>query len=750
MTVSTTISRVSYIEDGASIAFPVPFRFLASADLVVERLLADGSIDLLIPTTHYTVAGVDAALGGTVTRTAATTGATLRIRRRTARLQPTDYLTGDKFPAESHERALDRGIMINQEAADELDALSQRAIRLPDGEIQPPLPGSTDRAGLVLMFDEDGVPIAGEGTPGPPGEELGLIKAQTFASPAIILPAGTSMADIRGHLLPGDRYERAAYRKVSLEPSHPGKVQIAGAWFELIEDYACPDKFYRTGDTNDGASFLRARDFTLRKIGPVQLQLQPRVYDCDGTVLDFGGIAAQIIGSGFNESGDVGGFNANYNAFLEPARGSWIRAGLTSGPALRFHGGNCRGAIIDRVGFVQSHSTPAPGWAPTPYDYLIESQDDYGGLVIGDVRLIGINRAINCDNSGRLTIDKLRGQVFTEGVTIDHAYDKCFINYIDLWTYSAVNVNVLAYQQANLKTLRLGRVDGLHANYIFDITGFRGVSFEGGLGKVGIPNPLNGSVNRRAPAYAPGGGLNPPGTPAYDARGQVLAGGQANDVHIVNLYADLTKLAVYVDCADVDASFGRLTSQCYDITGLVSGSGAISGSAAIKLTGNAANGFIRIDTLKCERMSRVIDNASNCTISITHPVLARYVSNASKLFSSTGGAPVGLVRGPIWDQTVSAGTYGVDYVVLDDQLIYEYETTLSGSAQLMIAHNLGANASSNIKDIAFIAKGNSGEAIPVNISAVDDTYVFGSTSSIYAGRTVRGQIRMRRFRLPAW
>jgi hypothetical protein len=158
MTVAALAASVSYLENGTSTAFPAPFRFKSAGDLVVDRVLPDGAIVPLTLGADYTVTGGATDAGGTVTRTAATTGGRLRIRRRTARQQPMVYTAGDRFPAKSHEEALDRQMLIAQEQDASLAALDARALRLPDGEVSPNLPGPAQRKGKVIGFD----PLVGQ------------------------------------------------------------------------------------------------------------------------------------------------------------------------------------------------------------------------------------------------------------------------------------------------------------------------------------------------------------------------------------------------------------------------------------------------------------------------------------------------------------------------------------------------------------------------------------------------------------
>lgn len=164
MTVSALPSTVSYIEDGATTVFPAPFRFRAASDLVVERILADGSVVTLALSVDYTVTGGSTDAGGTVTRAAATSGATLRIRRDTARAQPMIYTSGDRFPAKSHEEALDRQMLISQEQDDLAADLNSRALKAKPGQTLQPV----DIDAFVGQFFTGGldgqlVPSAGTG-----------------------------------------------------------------------------------------------------------------------------------------------------------------------------------------------------------------------------------------------------------------------------------------------------------------------------------------------------------------------------------------------------------------------------------------------------------------------------------------------------------------------------------------------------------------------------------------------------------
>jgi len=147
MTVSTTQSRIGYNGNGATTVFAFPYRFLESTDLTVTLVRADTTQVVQTLNTDYTVTGAGDDAGGTVTMVVApASGQQLVIVRAVPLTQETDYISGDPFPAESHERALDKLTMIAQR----LESLISRSIRLSDADLlvtstilPAPSPGSS-------------------------------------------------------------------------------------------------------------------------------------------------------------------------------------------------------------------------------------------------------------------------------------------------------------------------------------------------------------------------------------------------------------------------------------------------------------------------------------------------------------------------------------------------------------------------------------------------------------------------------
>ncbi len=158
MTLSSTHTTVSYAGDGITTAFPVTFQFFDSADLeVVERVIATGAETVKTLGTDYTVSGGNGSTGTVTATSAPASTVEWHIRRKTARTQSTDYVENDPFPAETHEKALDRAMMVAQE----VDTDANLALRFPKTDPATSigeLPNSTVRANQFLLFDANGKP----------------------------------------------------------------------------------------------------------------------------------------------------------------------------------------------------------------------------------------------------------------------------------------------------------------------------------------------------------------------------------------------------------------------------------------------------------------------------------------------------------------------------------------------------------------------------------------------------------------
>lgn len=127
MTIASETVSVSYNGNGVTTAFSVTFPFF---EIVVEAITS-GVVTTQSVGTHYTVTGGNGSTGTVTMLAAPASGTVLRIRRVTSRLQDTDYVENDPFPAETHEMTIDRAHMILIEFAAHMDKL--RALGPDDG-----------------------------------------------------------------------------------------------------------------------------------------------------------------------------------------------------------------------------------------------------------------------------------------------------------------------------------------------------------------------------------------------------------------------------------------------------------------------------------------------------------------------------------------------------------------------------------------------------------------------------------------
>jgi len=113
VTVSSNPFPLRYDGNDVTVDFQVPTLFLQESDgtahLRVIKRAIDGTETTLVQETDYTVSGAESPVGGTVQlNTAPATGEKVVIYRSVPLTQETDYIENDPFPAESHEKALDK------------------------------------------------------------------------------------------------------------------------------------------------------------------------------------------------------------------------------------------------------------------------------------------------------------------------------------------------------------------------------------------------------------------------------------------------------------------------------------------------------------------------------------------------------------------------------------------------------------------------------------------------------------------
>lgn len=164
MTVPNLVNRVDAVGNGSVSTYSYTFRIFAATDLVVtETVVATGVATTMILNTDYTVTGVGAAGGGSITLVAGNlpAGTNITIRRVLPLTQTTDLRNQGAGFQETLEDQFDRDVMIEQQTQEQVG----RQYTLPVGEVgttaNTTLPALGLRKGLVLGWDPTtGAPIA--------------------------------------------------------------------------------------------------------------------------------------------------------------------------------------------------------------------------------------------------------------------------------------------------------------------------------------------------------------------------------------------------------------------------------------------------------------------------------------------------------------------------------------------------------------------------------------------------------------
>lgn len=138
MSISSTTSRNNYVGTASLHAYSYSFYIQDDDDLLVTVADTDGVETALTKTTDYTVSGVGAANGGTVTLVNASqawltsgelkTGYVITIRRVLSLKQEADIRNQGTYFPETHEDVFDHQTMVDQQQQDEIG----RSVKLPE------------------------------------------------------------------------------------------------------------------------------------------------------------------------------------------------------------------------------------------------------------------------------------------------------------------------------------------------------------------------------------------------------------------------------------------------------------------------------------------------------------------------------------------------------------------------------------------------------------------------------------------
>jgi hypothetical protein len=197
MTIASTTTKQTYSCNGVTVAFDFTFPVFSGSDLlVIQRTIATGAEATLSLNTDYTTSATnnDYSSGGRVTLTSAPSSAyQLIVMRNISATQETVYDEGDAFPAATHEQAIDKLTMLQQQQAGGLN----RALRVPksDSDVAE-LPNAVSRAEMYLAFDENGDPIAATALPDTTDMENVLLGSRYATLAAAVTAAGSTPSTI--------------------------------------------------------------------------------------------------------------------------------------------------------------------------------------------------------------------------------------------------------------------------------------------------------------------------------------------------------------------------------------------------------------------------------------------------------------------------------------------------------------------------------------------------------------------------
>lgn len=265
------------------------------------------------------------------------------------------------------------------------------------------------------------------------------------------------------------------------------------------------------------------------------------------SAITIGTTAVTLQGQGFTE-----GPNA--------ADGTWLLVDQTGFTPITFTGVASRGSALRDIAFRQTHTAALnASWAPNAYDYLVRVQDCLGGIEFDNVFMANANRGIYCNNSGRLYVNRLRGQVFTAGIEIDNALDVPRLQNLHLWPFWSGDANVVRYTQNTCDAVILRRCDGAFIDAAFVL-------------------PARSMFRLTAGAA-----------------------GTATKIYIGTAYADFVRYAVLMEADGCDALVDSLTSN-----GEYFGSGGTPQAGAIGIYVTASNTRLQVGKL---RIDHAEDNA---------------------------------------------------------------------------------------------------------------------------------------------
>jgi hypothetical protein len=444
MTVNTATATASYLGNGATQVFAIPFYFLVDTDLKVsKRVAASGVTSVLALNSDYTISGAGNNAGGFATvLVAPAAGDQIFIERNVTAVQQTSYPENSRFPSASHEKALDRLTMLCQ----------QFLAKIPFGLFRDPLGATYDLGNGTLT--NAGAAVAGTDIP-----NLAQVQALATSVSSGILPGLIATYTDLISTLSGKGAALVSFLQA-------GTGAIARTVLDKLRERVSVKDFGAVGNgtTDDTAAIQAAINYAI-SVGK-SVFLPAGVYKISNTLTI--NAATEIVGDGWQP------YSA-YSLTGTPGLGSWISVTHTGSPAIlvtQIAGGQTNGVKLRNFAMKWAHAAPGVGWTPTVYDFAIKV---YGcaDVTVEDMLLLNPYRGIQITGSlstpaGRLNLDRVFGQPFNVGIDIDLSVDVSSIRRVHFWPFWSDNVNVLNWQKANGATfLRLARSDNTQISDIF-------------------------------------------------------------------------------------------------------------------------------------------------------------------------------------------------------------------------------------------------------------------------------------------
>lgn len=213
------------------------------------------------------------------------------------------------------------------------------------------------------------------------------------------------------------------------------------------------------GTTNDALALQAAYDALAATGGVVVASAQPYWFFTAATPH----APIMVRGQGFQDC-----IFPRTGSSARPAGGTWFIQANPAVAVLRYTDPAAKNSGVEDVAFFQpGHAAPAPGWAPTVYEWTILGSDVLGTIRVARCHFHNVYRGIRLDACFRPDLENITGQFFYRGIEIDRNYDIGRLNRLHAWTYWSESDDVLAWTQANSWTISTYKCDGFFVDDLF-------------------------------------------------------------------------------------------------------------------------------------------------------------------------------------------------------------------------------------------------------------------------------------------